>query len=73
MAPGMENNGVYETFPFQSNEIPIGIGTTKTSAKIDSGADLNLISKRFFDTLLIQYRKAKGSKFHRTVCQQYPS
>ena len=51
-----ESEGLYETFPFGGNVIPIGIGTSKTLAKIDSGADINLISKSFFDTLSIQYK-----------------
>ena len=64
MAQDMENNGLYETLPFKSNEIPIGIGTTKALAKIDTGADLNLISKKFFDTLRIQYKnKLKAQNF----------
>ena len=56
LAQKQESEGLYETFPFGGNVIPIGIGTSKTLAKIDSGADLNLLSKRFFYTLPIQYR-----------------
>ena len=64
IAQEMENSSLHENFPFESIEIPIGIGTTKTLAKRDTGADLNLISKMIFDTLPSHYRnKLKAQNF----------
>ena len=49
---GMDKErGLYTTFSFQDNEMPISIGGTKTLAKIDTGSDFNVILKTFCDTL----------------------
>ena len=44
------------TFYFKNNQLPIGIGTTTTTAKLDSGADVNIISKQFLDTCLVNIK-----------------
>ena len=39
-----KGKGLYTTFSFQDNEMPVSIGGTTTLAKIDSGSDYNVLS-----------------------------
>ena len=62
-----DENGGFVTFPFSSNELSISIGTVYTLAKIDSGADINVITKSFLDSLPIHFK----NKFPRKSSQIY--
>ena len=61
------DNGGFDTFPFSNNELTVSIGSVRTMAKIDSGADLNVISKQFLDTLPVHFK----NKFRRKNSQIY--
>ncbi len=55
-------------FPFTNNELLVSVGTCSTLAKIDSGADLNVISKTFLEKLPIQYKNKFRHKPQEIFC-----
>ena len=47
------DKGMFTTFAFQDNQLLIPIGTQIALAKIDSGADINVMTKELFNSLMV--------------------
>ena len=51
------DKGLYIIFAFKDKELLMSMGTQTALASIDSGLDLNIISKHFLDSLPVCYKK----------------
>ena len=62
------DNGGFVTFPFSNNELSVSIGPVCTQAIIDSGADLNVISFEFLNTLPVHFKNKFKPKTSEIYC-----
>ena len=61
-------NGEFATFPFSNNKLSITIGNENILAIVDTGADINVISKQLLDILPIHLRNKFRSQKDKIYC-----